>query len=109
MNVNLERTTSQDIIQIGSMNVPIKDNGKRPIVSNNKVVTLISRTSTAANNHEASRSGFNSKYFLPRWCPSGLKYTQRRKLQCMRFQKKKEKEIEKQRDEACNQYRPMVP
>jgi hypothetical protein len=83
------------------MNVPIKDNGKRPIVSNNKVVTLISGTSTAANNHEASGSGFNSKYFLPRWCPPGLSCTQRRKLQHLRFQDK-EKEIEKKRDEACN-------
>jgi hypothetical protein len=91
------------------MNVPIKDNGKRLIVSNNKVVTLISGTSTAVNNHEASGSGFNSKYFFPRWCPPGLNCTQRRKLQRLRFQEKKEKEIEKQRDEACNQYRPMVP
>jgi hypothetical protein len=34
---------------------------------------------------------------------------QRRKLQRLRFQEKREKELEKQRDEAFNQYRPMVP
>jgi hypothetical protein len=35
--------------------------------------------------------------------------TQRRKLQRLIFQAKREKELEKQRDEAFNQYRPMVP
>jgi hypothetical protein len=63
----------------------------------------------ATNDHEASGSGSNSKYFLPRWCPPGLTSTQRRKLQRLRFQEKREKELEKQRDEAFNQYSPMVP
>jgi hypothetical protein len=53
----------------GSMDVPIKDGGKRPIVANNKVVTPTPGASTAANNHEVSRSSFNCKYFFPRWCP----------------------------------------
>jgi hypothetical protein len=39
----------------------------------------------------------------------GLTRTQRRKLQCLGFQEKKEKELENQRDEAFNQYGPMVP
>jgi hypothetical protein len=89
------------------MGVPIGEDGKRPIVPNNKVVT--STPKVAANNHEASGSSSNSKYFLPRWCPPGLTHTQRRKLQHLRFQKKREKELEKQRDEAFNQYRPMIP
>jgi hypothetical protein len=38
-----------------------------------------------------------------------LTRTQKRKLQRLRFREKKEKELEKQRDEAFNQYRPMVP
>jgi hypothetical protein len=107
MEVDPERTTGQDIIHIGSMDVPIGEDGKRPIVPNNKVVT--STPEVAANDHEASGSSSNSKYFLPRWCPPGLTRTQRRKLQCLRFQEKREKELEKQRDEAFNQYRPMVP
>jgi hypothetical protein len=41
MDINLERTTSQNIIQIGSMDVPIGNGGKRPIVRNNKVVTRL--------------------------------------------------------------------
>jgi hypothetical protein len=107
MEVDLERTTSQDIIQIGSMDVFIGEDDKRPIVPNNKVVA--STPEVVANDHEASGSSSNSKYFLPRWCPPVLTRTQRRKLQHLRFQEKREKELEKQRDEAFNQYRPMVP
>ena len=109
MDIDSERTTNQDIIQIGSMDVPIEKVGKRPIVLNNKVVTYNLGASTAANDHEASGIGSNSKYFLPRWCPPGLTRTQRRKLQRLRFRENKEKKMEKQRDEAFNQYRPMVP
>jgi MoaA/NifB/PqqE/SkfB family radical SAM enzyme len=46
---------------------------------------------------------------LPRWCPLGLTHTQRRKLQRLRLREKREKELEKKRDEDFNSYRPMVP
>jgi hypothetical protein len=109
MEVDPERTTSQDIIQIGSMDVLIGEDVKRPIVSNNKVVTSTPEVFATANSHEASGSGSNSKYFLPRWCPPGLTRTQRRKLQRLSFSDKREKELEMQRDEAFNQYKTMVP
>jgi hypothetical protein len=109
MEIDPERTTIQDIIQIGSMDVHIGEDGKRLIAPNNKVVASTPEVFTAANDHEASGSGSNSKYFLPRWCPPGLTRTQRRRFQHLRFQEKREKEIEKKRDEAFNQYRPMVP
>jgi hypothetical protein len=99
MEVDPKRTTGQDIIQIGSMDVPIRKDGKRPIGPNSKVVTSTPEV-VAANDHDASGSGSNSKYFLPRWCPPRLTRTQRRKLQRLRFQEKREKELEKQRDEA---------
>ena len=35
--------------------------------------------------------------------------TQKRKLQCLRFQEKKEQEIKKLRDKLFNQCRHMVP
>jgi hypothetical protein len=75
MEVDPERTTSQDIIRTGSMDVHIGEDGKRSIVPNNKVVTSTPEVFAAANDHEASGSGSNSKYFLPRWCPLGLTRT----------------------------------
>jgi hypothetical protein len=82
------------------MDVSIGEDGKRPIVPNNKVVT--STPEAAANDHEACGSSSNSKYFFPRWCPPRWTRTQRRKFQRLRFQEKREKELEKQRDEAFN-------
>jgi hypothetical protein len=39
MEVDPKRTTGQDIIQNGSIDVTIGEDGKRSIVPNNKVVT----------------------------------------------------------------------
>jgi hypothetical protein len=109
MDVDPERTTSQDIIQIGTMVVPIEKDSKRPVVLNNQVGTSAQKGSVATSDHEASGSGSNSKYFLPRRCPPGLTHTQRRKLQRLRLREKKEKELEEQRDKIFNSYKPMVP
>jgi hypothetical protein len=109
MDLDPERTTSQDIIQIGTMAVPVEKDSKRPIVLNNQVGTSAQKGSVATSDHEASGSGSNSKYFLPRWCPPGLTHSQRRKLQRLRLREKKEKELEEQRDKIFNSYRPMVP
>ena len=62
-----------------------------------------------ANDHEASSSSSTSKYFQPRWCLPGLARTQRRKLQRLRAQEKKEQEFKRLRDKQFNHYRPMVP
>src|SRR6185503_17476510 len=63
-----------------------------------------------ANDHEASSSkSAADKYHQPRWCPSGLTYTQKRKLQRLRNKEKKEQKAEKMRDEHFNKYRPTIP
>jgi hypothetical protein len=108
VDIDPERTTGLDIIQIGAMNVPVEESGKRPVVPNNQVVTSTQKGSVA-NDHEASGSKSRPEYFLPRWCPPGLTHTQRRKLQRLRLHEKREKELEKKRDEDFNSYRPMVP
>jgi hypothetical protein len=82
MDIDPERTTSLDIIQIGMMNVPVEGSGKRPVVPNNQVVTPTQK-GPVANDHKASGNKSCPEYFLPRWCPPapGLTHTQRRKLQ----------------------------
>jgi hypothetical protein len=109
MEVDTERTTSQDIIQIGAMGVIVEKDSKRPIVLNDQVGAFAQKGSIAINDHEASGRASNSKYFLPRWCPPDLTHTQRRKLQRLRLREKKEKELEEQRDKIFNSYRPVVP
>jgi hypothetical protein len=109
IDVDPERTTNQDIIQIGTMDVPVEKDCKRPVVLNDQVGTSSQKGFVATSDHEASGSGSNSRYFLPRWCPPSLTHTQRRKLQRLRLQEKKEKELEEQRDKIFKSYRPMVP
>jgi flagellar assembly factor FliW len=72
MDIDPERTTSLDIIQIGTIDVPIENSGEGPIVLNNQVVTTTPKGSVVANDHEARGSNSRPKYFLPRWCPPGL-------------------------------------
>lgn len=94
MKVDSGEGTEKAIIQIGSMKVPVEANAEGPIGTSNPVVSSVQRT-PATNDHEASSSGSSSKYFLPRWCPPGLTRTQRRKLQRLRLQEKREQELEK--------------
>jgi hypothetical protein len=75
MDIDPEMTTGPDIIQIGTMNVPVEGGGKGPILSNNQVVTPTQKGSVA-NDHEASGSKSRLECFLPRWCPPGLTHTQ---------------------------------
>ena len=75
MDIDSERTTDRDIIQIGTMDIPIEKGGKRPVVLDNQVMTYTQKRSVAANDHEASGSKSHPEYFLPRWCPSGLTHT----------------------------------
>ena len=63
-----------------------------------------------ANDHEADSSKIVAdKYHQPRWCPSSLTHTQKRKLQRLRNKEKREQEEEKLRDEDFNRYKPMFP
>jgi hypothetical protein len=57
------------------MDVPIVKDAKRLAALNVQVGTFAQKGYVATNNHEASGSGSNSKYFLPRWCPPDLAHT----------------------------------
>jgi hypothetical protein len=78
-----------------------QDAQKGPVIMEKPV--NVSQKLVLANDHEASSSHLkdqdNEKYFQPRWCPPGLTHTQKRRLQRLRCQEQKEKEVEKLRDE----------
>jgi hypothetical protein len=94
MNIDPERTTNFDIIQIETMDVPVEKSGKGLFVMNNRVVTPIQKGSVT-NDHKASESKSRPEYFLLRWCPPGSAHTQRRKLQRLRLWEKREKELKR--------------
>jgi len=106
--IDPEKAKADDVVQIGNIKVVVNDAGTRPMVFGKSVNPSIQRP-IMANDHEASSSNSTSKYFQPRWCPSGLTRTQRRKLQRLRAQEKKEKEFKRLRDKQSDHYRPMVP
>ena len=86
--------------------MPIKDTGKTPM-DIEKSVEVPSQKPVMAN--AGSSKSATDKYHQPRWCPSGLTHTQKRKLQRLRNKEKKEQEKEKMRDENFNIYRPIFP
>ena len=104
-----EKLKADVVVQIGEIKVPIKDTGKKSMDIDTSV-DVPSQKPVMANDHEAgSSNNMADKYHQPRWCPSGLTHTQKRKLQRLRNKEKKEQEKEKKRDEDFNRYRPMFP
>ena len=82
--------------------MPIKDTGKKPM-DIEESADVPSQKQVIANDHEAGSSkSVADKYHQPRWCPSGLTHTHKRKLQRLRYMEKKEQEEEKLRDENFN-------
>ena len=64
------------VVQIGNIKVSVNEAGTRPMVLRKSVDTSI-QMSIMADNHGANSGGITtSKYFQPRWCPSGLTHTQ---------------------------------
>jgi hypothetical protein len=109
------RSTSADIIKIGTKDVEVTDLGKGPIIIDNSTkssgVVAAEQSGSAANDHEASTSGtkkIDPKYTQLRWCPTGLSKTKKRRLQRMRIQQKEEEKREKYRDEFFNLFWPVI-
>ena len=71
MQVDSGKTTADNIVKVGDVNVVIKDVGKKTMVSG-KSAQINSQKRMLANDHETSSSGSASKYHQPRWCPPGL-------------------------------------
>ena len=76
-----EKIKADAIMQIGNIKVAITESGTRPMVLGKSVDTSVQRPIMADDYEASSGSTTTSKYFQPRWCPSGLTRTQKRKLQ----------------------------
>jgi hypothetical protein len=68
-----ERTTKKDIIKIGTTDVVIHENIKGPMFFGESA-------NTNKKEDTAAIKIADPKYSMPRWCPSGLTRSQKRKL-----------------------------
>ena len=85
-----EKLKADVVVQISEIKVPIKDMGKKPMDIDTSVDVPLQKP-VMANDHDAGSSkSAADKYHQPRWCPSGLTHTQKRKLQRLRNKEKKE-------------------
>jgi hypothetical protein len=92
-------TKKGDVIKIGTTDVVVQQNNEGPMIfgestnTNKKEGTTINKTA-------------DQKYSMPRWCPSRLTRSQKRKLQCLRAKENQEKEAEKIFNDMHPQYPP---
>jgi hypothetical protein len=70
MQLDLEKTTADKVVQVGDVNVVVKDVSKGPMVFGDSVKSSVQKT-VMANDDEASSNSSAVKYFQPRWCPPG--------------------------------------
>jgi hypothetical protein len=86
MSIDIKRTIRGDIIKIGTTYVIIKGNNKGSMIFGKSAKT------DEGKDIGATIKVADPKYSMPRWCPSGLTWSQKRKLQRLREKKSREKE-----------------
>jgi hypothetical protein len=77
-------TIKGDVIEIGTTDVIVQQNNEGPMISG-KSASTNKKDDTAVNKTA------NSKYSMPRWCPSRLTRSQKQKLQRLRAKENQEK------------------
>jgi hypothetical protein len=92
-------TIKGDAIKIGTTDVVVQQNNEGPMIFGELANT--NKKEDMAVNKTA-----NPKYSMPRWCPSGLTRSQKRKLQCLRAKENREKEAEKIFNDTHPRYPP---
>jgi len=104
-----EKIKADTVLQIGNIKVAVNEAGIRPMVLRKSVDTSVHRPIVADDHEASSGNTTTSKYSQPRWCPSGLTRTQKRKLQRLRCQEKKGQKAEKLKARQFNKCRPIIP
>jgi hypothetical protein len=91
---NAQSSVAKEVIKIGNNDVVMGDCFKGPVIINGSTQAQVSdnfgSSQPRAKDHTTSSSKPNPKYHQSRWCPGGLTHTQKRKLQWMRAQEKKD-------------------
>jgi hypothetical protein len=72
-----ERTTKKDIIKIGTIDVIMQEDNKG-------LMSFGESANTTKKEDTATIKTADPKYSMPRWCPAGLTWSQKRKLQRLR-------------------------
>jgi ribosomal protein S2 len=90
----IEKTTTDDAIQIGTRQVKLDREFNGPIIIDDQVDTVMEHVVPDRKEEKANKL-VDSKYLQPRWCPPGLTRTQKWKLQQLRLLEMREKEREK--------------
>jgi hypothetical protein len=85
------------IIKIGTSDVVVQENNEGSMIFGESANTKEDTTAIKIA---------DPKYSMPRWCPSGLTRSQKRKLQCLRAKESQEKEAEKIFIDTHPQYPP---
>jgi ribosomal protein S2 len=80
----IERTTIDEVIQIGTSQVKLGKDFGRSIVIDDQVHTVM-KDAAPDHGEEKTDKVVDFKYLQPRWCPPGLTCTQKRKLQRLRL------------------------
>jgi hypothetical protein len=99
MSTYIKQTTRGDIIKIGTRDV-IKGNNKESMIFG-KLAMIDEGKYIGAINKAA-----DPRWFMPRWCPSGLTWSQKRKLLHLRAKESRKKEAEKIFNDTHLQYPP---
>jgi hypothetical protein len=99
MHAATKRTTKKDIIKVGTADVVIQEDNKRPMI-------FVESANTTKKEDTTTIKTADPKYFMPRWCPAGLTRSQKRKLQRLRAKESQEKEAEKIFNDTHPQYPP---
>jgi hypothetical protein len=94
-----ERTTKKDIIKIGTADVIIQEDSEGLMIFGESA-------NTTKKEDTATIKTADPKYSMPRWCPAGLTWSQKRKLQHLRAKENQEKEEEKIFNDTHPQYPP---
>jgi hypothetical protein len=80
----IEGTTTDDVIRIGTSQVKLGGEFNGSIMIDYQVATVME---DVAPDHEEEKANkvVDFKYLQPRWCPPGLTRTQKQKLQRLRL------------------------